>query len=96
MPATVDAKPEVRQQRTTALGMAPKNPRTPKPRTKTVRLPVQVAELAERLAGSFGESVPDYLSKLLLPILENERRRAADALLAPINEAEPKKKRPAP
>jgi hypothetical protein len=61
-----------------------------------VRLPVQVAELAERLAGSFGESVPDYLSKLLLPILENERRRAADALLAPITEAEPKKKRQAP
>lgn len=64
---------------------------TKKPETKPVRLHVDVAELAERLAGAFGKSTPDYLSELLRPMLEQERARAAESLMG-----EPKKRRHKP
>ena len=49
--------------------------------TKPVRLHVDVADLAEKLAPIFGESVPDFISDRLRPLLEGLRQEAADRLL---------------
>jgi hypothetical protein len=40
-----------------------------------------VADLADRLAPIFGLSVPDYLSELLRPLLQEELPKAADELM---------------
>jgi hypothetical protein len=40
-----------------------------------------VADLADQLAPIFGLSVPDYLSELLRPLLQNELPKAADKLM---------------
>ncbi len=49
--------------------------------TKPVRLHIDVAELAEKLAAIFGESLPDFLSNRLRPLLDGLRKEAAAKLL---------------
>jgi hypothetical protein len=49
--------------------------------TKPVRLHQDVADLAEKLAPIFGESVPDFLSDRIRPILEGLRQEGAQRLL---------------
>ncbi len=48
--------------------------------TKPVRLHLDVAELAEQLAGVFKKSVPDFTSDLLRPILLQKKQEAAQML----------------
>lgn len=49
--------------------------------TKPVRIHLDVAELAEKLAPIYGESVPDFVSDRLRPMLEALREEAAAKLL---------------
>ncbi len=49
--------------------------------TRPVRLHLDVADLAEKLVPIFGESVPDFLSNKLRPILADLRKEAAAKLL---------------
>lgn len=56
-------------------------PGSHKPATKPVRLHVDVADLADKLAAVFQESVPDFLSNRLRPILESLRKEAAAKIL---------------
>src|SRR5262245_20862368 len=58
--------------------------------TKPVRVHIAVAELAEKLAPIFGKSVPDFVSDLLRPILNDMRQEAAARLL---DEKPPHKKK---
>jgi hypothetical protein len=60
-----------------SIGMGRKS----KPATKPVRLEMDVAELAEKLAPVFGKDVPEYLSGLLRPILQAQAPKAAEILL---------------
>jgi hypothetical protein len=83
MVATVDAVlPQRGRTRSNGVAKATK--------TKPVRLPVDVADLAERLAGALGESVPDFLGGLLRPLLDAKRKDAAQALLG---DSEPRPRR---
>ena len=49
--------------------------------TKPVRLHQDVAELLEQLAPLFGETVPNFASGLLRPVLEDRLEEAAELLL---------------
>jgi hypothetical protein len=59
----------------------PRKGSDPKKPTKPVRIHTDVADLAEKLAPIFGESVPDFISDRLRPILEELRQEAAERLL---------------
>jgi hypothetical protein len=58
-----------------------------------VRVHVDVADLAEKLAPIFGESVPDFISDRLRPILDGLRQEAADRLLGSGEAAPPPRRR---
>lgn len=57
----------------------PRKPKT-KPPTSPTRIHTDVLELAEVLAPLFKESVPEFVSNILRPILEKKRAEAADRL----------------
>jgi hypothetical protein len=48
--------------------------------TSLVRLHTDVVDLAQAIAGVFQESVPDFLSNLLRPILEEKQKEAVERL----------------
>jgi hypothetical protein len=62
-------------------GMARKATGSKNP-TRPVRLHEDVADLAEKLAPIFGESVPDFLSARLRPLLQGLRAEAARLLMS--------------
>src|SRR5437660_469382 len=49
--------------------------------TKPVRLHTDVAELLEQLAPIFGQTVPDFASSLLRPVLQEHLPKAAKRLM---------------
>jgi hypothetical protein len=73
----------------------PRKPTGSKNPTRPVRLHADVADLAEKLAPIFGESVPDFLSGRLRPLLQELRAEAAKRLMAegPPAEGPPRKGR---
>ena len=68
----------------------------PKKRTLVVRIHEDVAMLADRLAPTYGQSTPDFLSELLRPILESKKAEVAKLIVEfPLNGGETHEKKPA-
>ena len=59
----------------------PRNAQAGKQPTKPVRLHQDVAELLEQLAPLFGQTVPNFASGLLRPVLQDRLEEAARLLL---------------
>ena len=78
MPVTLN----IPRTRTTCLGLfVPNKADAGKQPTKPVRLHQDVAELLEQLAPLFGQTVPNFASGLLRPVLEDRLEEAAKLLL---------------
>ena len=78
MPVTLKAP----RTRTTCQGaFVPSKADAGKQPTKPVRLHQDVAELLEQLAPLFGQTVPNFASGILRPVLEDRLEEATELLL---------------